>query len=138
MPDLIDHLQKKFKQFLDYKRQKSEAKEHFLSVMKRFKFLDNACKEVEFFFYSECEERAQSLKESLVKLHYFAEVHPSHNQWLITGYTPEMDINSEAFDQWVEKMCEISYLHDAAFDGYGVICDNPYDGEYPFQEERQS
>lgn len=133
---LIDSLQKKFKQFQGDKKKKLEAKAQFRSVVTHFNLLGDADKEVEFFFYAQYEENAQSLQEDLVRLNYFAEVYPSQNQWLVTGYTPKIDIGSKVFDLWVEKMYEISYLHDAVFDGYGVICDNPYDdGENPFQGE---
>jgi hypothetical protein len=83
---------------------------------------------LEFFFYTDSEEKACALAQRLGQLEYSVEGGPSAHDsktFVITGWTTKMRMDETTVTEWTRKMCELGYEHDCEFDGWGT---NPEQG----------
>lgn len=81
---------------------------------------DSKASQVDFFFYSDSLEKAEALSKDLKKINYEVEIFENKNGiWSICGCTNEMEINDRTIDTWVQEMCEMAYINDCRFDGWG-------------------
>ena len=80
---------------------------------------------VEFFFYSDTEDKANNLAIELVKLKY--EVYGIHapandiQDWSIIGATIPLLMNEQEMTKWCEAMNKLGYETDCRFDGWGTL-----------------
>ena len=93
--------------------------------MKRFGGKSNPLQSVEFFFYSDEEDKANNLAIELSKLGYEVYgVHPplyEGGQWSVTGLTLPMKLEDEDFNNWSKQMVQLGYECDCKFDGWGTL-----------------
>lgn len=78
---------------------------------------------LEFFFYTNTIEHAQSLAEELDSLGYSAEFGDSASNEkikIVTGWTIPLKMSSQSVLEWTEKMCVLGFNHDCEFDGWGT------------------
>lgn len=78
---------------------------------------------VEYFFYTNKEEKAKGLFEELMMLGYKGEIGlapPDGKQFVITGWTTGMKTGIEPISGWIKEMCMTGYKHDCDFDGWGT------------------
>lgn len=96
-----------------------------LDIGKKFGAKDNAFQSVEFFFYSDQQDKANNLAIELSKLDYEVyDVFPpmeGDNQWAVIGRTPSMHLNDDELTRWSEQMIELGYECDCKFDGWGTL-----------------
>lgn len=80
---------------------------------------------VEFFFYTDTEDKANNLAIELVKLRY--EVYGIHapangiQDWSIIGATIPLLMNEQEMTKWCEAMNKLGYETDCRFDGWGTL-----------------
>ena len=80
--------------------------------------------ELEYFFYTNSEEKAKNLATEISKLNYtvsFGVSEVSKDRFLVTGWTTKMKMTDDVVNQWIEQMCELGYKFDCNFDGWGTF-----------------
>jgi len=80
----------------------------------------------EYFFYTNSPDSAKRLSEQLSSLGYSILVGPSvadKNLFIISGWTPKMQMEDTVIAKWVKDMCDLGYKFDCEFDGWGTTPD---------------
>ena len=78
---------------------------------------------LEYFFYTNNEDKAASLRKALVNLGYSGEFGQSASDdsiYIVTGWTTPIKMDRDSAVTWTESMCKIGFEHDAEFDGWGT------------------
>lgn len=80
---------------------------------------------VEFFFYTDAEDKANNLVIELVKLKYeiYGIYPPAEDiqNWSIIGVTTPLLMNENELSKWCETMNRLGYETDCRFDGWGTL-----------------
>lgn len=94
-------------------------------ILPRFKSNNTPEKGIEFFFYTDEEEKANNLAIELKNLGYevYAIRAPSETieQWSVTGCNKTFSLNEEELNKWSEQMIQLGYDNDCKFDGWGTL-----------------
>lgn len=94
------------------------------SLLKLFKQYGGREKEssVEFFFYTDTEDKAANLVIELSKLSYGI-YPPEENMkdWSIIGATTALYMYEQELTTWCEKMNKLGFETDCRFDGWGTL-----------------
>lgn len=89
---------------------------------------------VEFFFYTDTQDKASNLAIELNKLNYNVETVDTSaadaSRWLVSGWTPPMNMSLESLSAWSERMCQLGFENDCKFDGWGTFPDQDDFDEY--------
>lgn len=78
---------------------------------------------LEFFFYTNTKEKAESLSQKLTKLGYDSRNdHSASNkkEFVITGWTSRIKMDEKSVIDWSSRMCDLGHEHDCEFDGWGT------------------
>lgn len=78
---------------------------------------------LEFFFYTNTEDKASALAGVLQQRDYSVESGVSaHDKKvsIVTGWTTPMVMNESTVVGWVREMCQVGFDHDCEFDGWGT------------------
>lgn len=78
---------------------------------------------LEYFFYTDTEEKAGGLVDDLRARGYLAAHRSaaSHDAtYVVTGWTTSLRMEEAVLVRWTEAMCELGYERDAEFDGWGT------------------
>lgn len=81
---------------------------------------------LEYFFYTNTNEKAKMFAPELEKLNYTVKYGQSagdKNLFVITGLTTKMKMTNEIVVNWSKQMCELGYKFDCDFDGWGASLD---------------
>ena len=81
---------------------------------------------LEYFFYTNEQDKASNLAIELSKLGYEVTVDISEgnkDQWVITGWTTKMQMDLNTVTGWTNQMCKLGYDNDCDFDGWGTFPD---------------
>lgn len=79
--------------------------------------------ELEYFFYTNTEDKAKQLATEIKKLNYTVEHGPAAeapNEFVITGWTTKMKMSDNTVVKWTKEMVELGYKFDCEFDGWGT------------------
>lgn len=78
---------------------------------------------LEFFFYTNSLEKAAKLSSELKKINYESDhrlAAGSTTEYFVNGCTTKMKMTNQVVSNWTKKMCEIGYMFDCEFDGWGT------------------
>lgn len=78
---------------------------------------------LEFFFYTNNQQKAEKLQEALLSIGYFSKIQKVSNEesvHLITGWSSKILLSRNVILAWVTEMCEIGFRNDCDFDGWGA------------------
>lgn len=78
---------------------------------------------LEYFFYTNAEDKAERLIESLKNIGYTPEQRlapDSETTRTITGWSHPVVMSKEKVSQWISDMCIIGFKEDCQFDGWGT------------------
>lgn len=78
---------------------------------------------LEYFFYTNSEDKAAALHRALAALGYSGEFGPAAHDaslFIVTGWSVPVQMSEEAAVSWTESMSRIGFEHDAEFDGWGT------------------
>lgn len=82
---------------------------------------------LEFFFYTNTAEKAQTLAEELQSLSYtdvnYDKSASDNSIYVVNGWTTKMRMDEGTIVEWSNDMVKIGYKHDADFDGWGTMPD---------------
>lgn len=84
---------------------------------------ENEFLKLEYFFYTNTLEKAETLSRELSSMGYsteFSDFADDDNIKIITGWTSPTLMTNEKILEWTESMCDIGYKHDCEFDGWGT------------------
>ena len=96
-----------------------------LSIFNRFSS-EVKTRRLDYFFYTDTQEKALALAADLEKLAYNVEVdaEPGVNGlFCISGQATAIKMTTEAMISWTRNMCELGYQNDCRFDGWGTGID---------------
>ena len=106
---------------------------HFLKLLRRVDKSMDEERQIEFFFYSQTMEDAESLKKDLEKTGY--EVYgidkSENGKYSIIGLTSVLSLDEKCFENWIDKMNEFGFINDCEFDGWGMLITNFDDQQFP-------
>ena len=94
-----------------------------LEQLYQFGVSDKAELRLEYFFYTNREDKAASLQGALEELGYSGEYGPSADDdslFIVTGWSVPVRMSKESAISWTETMCRIGFKYDAEFDGWGT------------------
>lgn len=95
--------------------------------MKRFGSKTPSNKGIEFFFYTDEENKANNLAIELNKLGYevygVSAPREGINDWSVIGCTGNMSLNEKDLNAWSQQMIQLGYECDCKFDGWGTLID---------------
>lgn len=79
---------------------------------------------LEFFFYSDKQQKAEALAEQLRDLGYRLEkvdrAAGNNRLWVVSGWTTKMRMNLPTVTGWTKRMCALGNESDCDFDGWGT------------------
>ncbi len=78
---------------------------------------------LEYFFYTDSSQKAEVLAGELTRMGYdggHGIAAGDSNLYVITGWTPPMQMIDSVVVKWTEKMCDLGYRFDCEFDGWGT------------------
>lgn len=78
---------------------------------------------LEYFFYTNSDDKAKKLADELSKLNYQVEHRlavDSETEFVITGWTTRMKMSEDVVIKWTKEMCELGYKFDCDYDGWGT------------------
>jgi regulator of RNase E activity RraB len=78
---------------------------------------------LEYFFYANTADKAEQLATEIGKLNYTVQHGVSAGDkklFIVTGWTTKMKMADEIVKQWTKQMCELGYMFDCEFDGWGT------------------
>lgn len=91
--------------------------------LREYGVTDSSELKLEFFFYTNTQDKANQLLNEVAKLDYSVETGlsaGSEKEFLITGWTNKMKMTEEVILNWTKSMCELGYKYDCEFDGWGT------------------
>jgi regulator of RNase E activity RraB len=130
MPSFNSFRQHLYRFFSKKDRDESLGMQSFLNkkvleLGKKFGAKENAFQSVEFFFYSDEEDKANNLVIELARLGYEVyAVYPPEledQQWSVIGCTIPMNLQEGELTNWSEQMVKLGYECDCKFDGWGSL-----------------
>ena len=107
-------------------QKQAAAAPQVLGILRQHSLSDTNLRCLEYFFYTNTIEKAQSLASELKKKEYtvaYREAGYPKNQFVITGWTRKISIEDNTLSDWVKDMCELGYKYDCEFDGWGTDVD---------------
>lgn len=78
---------------------------------------------LEYFFYTNTEEKASRLAKALAEIGYDSGYNVSASnkkEYVITGWTGNLPMTDRRVIQWTAEMCDLGADHDCEFDGWGT------------------
>lgn len=106
-----------------------------LTQLRKYDVGDESKLSLEFFFYTDKQDKASNLAIELKKLNYNIEtVDKSAGDstlWAVIGWTTPVKMDIGSVTKWTELMCQIGFDNDCDFDGWGT---NPDQGEFKVEE----
>ena len=78
---------------------------------------------LEYFFYTNTNEKAEQLAKELEQLNYEVKYGVSAGDkklFIITGRTTKIKMSEDLVTKWTKEMCERGYKFDCEFDGWGT------------------
>jgi regulator of RNase E activity RraB len=96
---------------------------HTMENLKELGMPDESELKLDYFFYSNMLEKVSNLAEDLQKLDYdvsFGEDKAEPGLFIASGISTKISMNEFNVTNWVRRMCELGYIHDCDFDGWGT------------------
>jgi regulator of RNase E activity RraB len=94
-----------------------------LKQLRNLKVTEDKELKLEYFFYTNTNEKAELLAKELEKQNYKVEYGVSIGDkklFIVTGRTTNIIMKEEIVTKWTKEMCEIGYKFDCEFDGWGT------------------
>ena len=116
-------------------QKQKEMNTQTLTQLSKYGVTDNSELKLEFFFYTDTQDKASNLAIELKKMNYNIEpVDKSAGDpklWAITGWTTPIKMDITTVTKWTEQMCKIGFENDCDFDGWGT---NPDQSDFEVED----
>jgi len=133
---IFDIFKKVSAKYIDeYKHQDNMKKQiamvpELLAKLQQSGITDDSELKLEYFFYTNAEDKADRLSEKLSVLGYSTEQRPSADSntdeeeskklTLLTGWSNPVKMAKDKLCQWIKDMCILGFEQDCEFDGWGT------------------
>lgn len=100
-----------------------EMSPQIISALREHNVTDEKTLPLEFFFYTNTEEKASNLSNELASLEYSSSYEISaynRKEFLINGWSTPIQMDGNSILQWTADMCNRGAKHDCEFDGWGT------------------
>ncbi len=97
-----------------------------IKQLSKYGITDKSELKLEYFFYTNSEQKALNLSKELINLGYTSIVDFSvtnKKKYLINGWTIKLKMDEKNILNWTKEMCELGYKYDCDFDGWGTSPD---------------
>jgi hypothetical protein len=94
-----------------------------MAQLRKFGVTNESQLKLEYFFYTNTQEKAAALAQKLADLGYTGKFdHSASNkkQFVINGWTERMPMDDQTVINWTAQMCDAGHEHDCEFDGWGT------------------
>ncbi len=94
-----------------------------MEQLRGFGIAEDRSVKLEYFFYTNAEEKAEALASELSGMGYVADFERSDNPKkirIVAGASEPVQMSKERVLEWTESMCNLGYKHDCEFDGWGL------------------
>ena len=94
-----------------------------VAQLRQFGVTDESQLKLEYFFYTNAEEKAAALAQEFASMGYDGKVERSaanKKQFVVTGWTSKMQMDQQTVLDWTARMCDLGRQHDCEFDGWGT------------------
>jgi len=94
-----------------------------MEQLRNYKVIDTSMLKLEYFFYTNSEEKAVVLSGELEKLGYesaFSLSAGNATEYVINGWTTKMAMDDKTVEEWTALMCDLGRDNDCEFDGWGT------------------
>jgi tetratricopeptide (TPR) repeat protein len=116
-------------------QKQKEMNTQTLTQLRKYGVENESELKLEFFFYTDRQDKASNLAIELKKLNYNIETIDKSagdpKLWAVTGWTTPIKMDVKSVTEWTEQMCKIGFENDCDFDGWGT---NPDQGEFEVEE----
>jgi len=113
-----------------YKKNIAKQREMNKVLLKQFNTMgisEDSSLKLEFFFYTDQEDKANNLAIELHKLNYNIEKAGTsagkNKLYVVTGWSTKLKMDLINITNWTTHMCELGYKCDCDFDGWGTFPD---------------
>lgn len=98
-----------------------------LSQLSKYGITDSVDLKLEFFFYTNEQNKASNLAIELKKLNYQIDkvdtAATDRKQWVVNGWSTKIKMDLQTVTNWTSQMCKLGYDNDCDFDGWGTLPD---------------
>ena len=98
-----------------------------LQQLSKYGISDTSELKLEYFFYTNEQDKANSLANELKNLNYQIDkvdtAAGDQKLWVINGWTTKMKVDLQTVTKWTTQMCKVGYDNDCDFDGWGTLPD---------------
>ena len=94
-----------------------------MEQLRKLKVTSDKELKLEYFFYTNTEDKAQVFASELKKIEYTVKYGVSAGDkklFVVTGWTTKIRMADDVVMQWTRQMCELGYKFDCDFDGWGT------------------
>ncbi len=115
------------KQFNDNVAKQKQMNSQTLEQLIKYGITDTSELKLEFFFYTNEQEKASKLAIELKKLNYEIDhVDTSASgkkEWIVSGWSTKIRMDLKTVTNWTTQMCKLGFDNDCEFDGWGTLPD---------------
>jgi len=97
-----------------------------LAQLRKLGIAESRSLKLEFFFYTDTNQKAQALATGLKELNYQVSSGTSASdvkKFIITGWSTPIKMDETTVVSWTDEMCRLGFKNDAEFDGWGTNAD---------------
>jgi hypothetical protein len=94
-----------------------------MTQLRKFGVTDASQLKLEYFFYTNTQEKAAALAQALADMQYAGGHDRSatdKRQFVINGWTSKISMGDQAVLDWTAQMVDLGQQHDCEFDGWGT------------------
>lgn len=127
-------------EYIDNVTKQKQMNTKTLLQLSKYGINDSSELELEFFFYTNEQTKANNLAIELKKLNYkIYFIYPSEAEkklWVISGWTNKIKMDLQNVINWTTQMCKLGFDNDCDFDGWGTNPDQDYEVEKNLTSEQ--
>lgn len=124
------------KQYNDNVSRQKKMNAQTIEQLNKYGVTDSSELKLEFFFYTNEQDKASNLAIELKKLNYEIEKADTaagdKKQWVVSGWSTKMKTDLTTVTKWTTEMCKLGFDHDCDFDGWGTLPDRDIEVEEMF------
>lgn len=121
------------KQYNDNVVKQKQMNAKTLEQLSNYGITETSELKLEFFFYTNEQDKANNLAIELKKLNYqidHAETSAGEkNEWVVSGWSTKVKMELGIITDWTTQMCKLGYDNDCDFDGWGTDLEQNFEVE---------
>lgn len=115
------------KQYNDNVAKQKQMNPRTLEQLRKYGITDTSELKLEFFFYTNEQDKASKLAIELKELNYEIETVDKSaggkKEWVVSGWSTKIKMDLQSVINWTTQMCKLGFDYDCEFDGWGTLPD---------------